>query len=243
MMIGVRARDVIVVARRRAGLSQQELGDRLGRPQSTIGRWETGAIDPGFDAVVDAVRACGQQLTMGLASADDSWVPLIFEQLQRTPAQRLAHVGGGDRVAVLDELASASARAIIVGETAGALHGWPLLLPPGPVDVVAHPDDRAAVASDQRLRVLEEPPGTFGYRDLARSAQPLDLDDGPVQVAALVDLLRIALTDHDPHAQTWALALDATLREMARHAAGAIAAPQRTPEQAREEADAWLASR
>jgi len=241
MMAPVRARDVIVVARRRAGLSQQELGDRLGRPQSTIGRWETGAIEPGFDAVLEAVRACGQQLTMGLASADDSWVPLIFDQLQRTPPQRLAHVGGGDRVAVLDELARAGARAIVVGETAGALHGWPLLLPPGPVDVVAHPDDRDALANDARVRVLDEPPGTFGYRDLARSAQ--QLNGGPVQVAALVDLLRIALADNDPHAQTWALALDATLRETARHAAGAIAAPQRTPEQSRQEADAWLASR
>jgi transcriptional regulator with XRE-family HTH domain len=235
---------VIVVARRRAGLSQQELGDRLGRPQSTIGRWETGAIDLGFDAVLEAVRACGEQLTIGLASADDSWVPLIFEQLQRTPTQRLAHVGGGDRVSVLDELADAGVRAIIVGETAGALHGWPLLLPPGPVDVVAHPDDRDALAGDARLRVLEEPPGTFGYRDLARSAQTLALDEGgPVQVAALVDLLRIALADRDPHAQTWALALDATLGETTRHAADAIAAPKRTPEQARHEADAWLASR
>jgi hypothetical protein len=154
---------------------------------------------------------------------------LIYEQLQRTPAQRLAHVDGGDRVAVLDELAIAGGRAIIVGETAGALHGWPLLLPPGPVDVVAHPDDRAAVASDPRLRVLEEPPGTFGYRDLARSAQPLSIEGGPLSVAALVDLLRIALADRDPHAQTWALALDATLRETARHAAGAITTPQRSP--------------
>ena len=123
------------------------------------------------------------------------------------------------------------------------MHGWPLLLPPGPVDVVAHPDDRDALASDPRLRVIEEPPGTFGYRDLARSAQPLDVDAGPVQVASLVDLLRIALADRDPHAQTWALALDATLQETARHAADTTTAPTRTPEQARQEADAWLASR
>ena len=116
MIAGVRARDLIVVARRRAGLSQQQLADRLGRPQSTIGRWETGAIEPSFDAVLDAVRACGQQVTMGLASADDSWVPLIFEQLQRTPTQRLAHVGGGDRVAVLGELTDAGWRAIVVGD-------------------------------------------------------------------------------------------------------------------------------
>jgi hypothetical protein len=180
---------------------------------------------------------------MGLASADDSWMPLIFEQLQRTPTQRLAHVGAGDRIPVLNELSDVGARAIIVGETAGALHGWPLLLPPGPVHVVAHSDDRDALSGDPRVRVLEEPPGTFGYRDLARSAQTLALDAGPVHVAALVDLLRIALADRDPHAQTWALALDATLREIARHAAGAITTPQRTPEQARQEVEAWLASR
>jgi transcriptional regulator with XRE-family HTH domain len=238
----MRARDLIVIARRKAGLSQQQLGERLGKPQSTIGRWETGATDPSFDDVAAAVRACGQQLTTGLATADDSWTPLIFEQLRRSPAERLRHVGGSARLDVLRELAASTVRLVVVGDTAGALHGLPLLLPDGGVhvDVVVHPDDRGAVFADPGIRVLEQPPGTTGFRDLARSAVAMAVGDTSMQVASLVDLLRIALSAHDAHAGTWALALDATLQETAR---AAVTPRERTPDEARREVAAWLTTR
>ena len=243
----MRARDVIVIARRRAGLSQQDLGDRLGKPQSTIARWETGATEPKFDDVVGAVRACGLDLATGMAPADDSWVPLIYEQLHRTPADRVRHLGRDqlERMSALRDLAARSLRAIVVGETAGALHGGPLLLDPAAsVEVVVHPEDRGPAQHDSRLRVVERPAGTFGYGDLARSAQAVDIDGQSVQVAALVDLVRIALADTEPHSGTWALALDATLQETARQAdAGGGHAPERTSEQARHEVEAWLTRR
>jgi transcriptional regulator with XRE-family HTH domain len=40
------AKDLIVIARKRAGISQRELAERLGRPQATIARWEAGAREP-----------------------------------------------------------------------------------------------------------------------------------------------------------------------------------------------------
>lgn len=38
--------DLLVAGRRRAGLSQMQLAERLGRPQATIARWEKGSQHP-----------------------------------------------------------------------------------------------------------------------------------------------------------------------------------------------------
>jgi transcriptional regulator with XRE-family HTH domain len=64
----MRARDVILIARRRAGLTQQQLARRLGVPQVTVARWESGTTEPKFDAVQKAVGACGLDLTLGFAT-------------------------------------------------------------------------------------------------------------------------------------------------------------------------------
>jgi transcriptional regulator with XRE-family HTH domain len=84
----MRARDIIVIARRRAGLTQQELGGRLGTSQVTVARWESGATEPKFQTVQEVVAACELDLTLGLATADEgSWTALIHEQLAREPAE------------------------------------------------------------------------------------------------------------------------------------------------------------
>jgi transcriptional regulator with XRE-family HTH domain len=83
-------------ARLRAGLTQAELGRRSGRPQSTIARWESGAVDPGLETLVEVVRACGLELTVGIAQRDESYLPLIERMLALSPAERIAH---GTRVA------------------------------------------------------------------------------------------------------------------------------------------------
>jgi transcriptional regulator with XRE-family HTH domain len=98
--------DLIREARLRAGLSQVELGRRLGKPQSTIARWETGAATPSLEAVRIAVRACGLELTFGIANYDDSYLSHIDRYLNLAPAERLssavqrARVFGGIRDAV-----------------------------------------------------------------------------------------------------------------------------------------------
>jgi transcriptional regulator with XRE-family HTH domain len=248
----MRARDVIVMARRRAGLTQQELGQRLGVPQVTVARWESGATEPKFQAVQDAVASSGLDLTLGFATADDgSWTSLIYDQLARSPSERVRHLTRDrfDRVAALGLAGAVGVRVIVVGEVAGALHGWPLMLSEqGTLDLLIHPEARqlaydtliATAAHPDRVRLLDAPAGTHGYADLARAAVELPIDGVAVQVAALVDLLRIALTDRGPYSQRFALALDATLQLTAR-------TPRSTnersmnPSQARAQADRWLA--
>ncbi len=61
---------VIARARRRAGLSQSELGTKLGTTRSAVCRWEHGRVDPSFGAVERAVSACGSRLADVLAEPD-----------------------------------------------------------------------------------------------------------------------------------------------------------------------------
>lgn len=89
--------DLIREARLRAGLTQAELGRRLGKPQSTIARWESGAARPSVETLREAVRACGLELTFGLASYDDSYLSHINRYLALSPAERLEHAAASER--------------------------------------------------------------------------------------------------------------------------------------------------
>src|SRR3712207_4542901 len=78
-------------ARRRAGLSQRGLAKLLGTTQAVIARWETGARTPSFDRVVDAVRACGFDLSVHIVARDEQHELLIQEMLAMTREQRVEH--------------------------------------------------------------------------------------------------------------------------------------------------------
>ncbi len=81
--------DLIREARLRAGLTQAELGERIGQPQSVIARWERGAVTPSFETLREAVRGCGLELSVHLSTLDESTAIVIDEHLKMTPAQRL----------------------------------------------------------------------------------------------------------------------------------------------------------
>jgi transcriptional regulator with XRE-family HTH domain len=68
----MKAGDLVKEARRRAGLSQHELAERLGTTQSAIARLERGGTEPSFHRVNEAVRACGLELLPQLLAIDDS---------------------------------------------------------------------------------------------------------------------------------------------------------------------------
>ena len=215
------ARDLIVIARRRAGLSQRELADRLARPQATVARWESGAREPSFAAVGQVLKACGLQQLLGLATYDDSDVALAHRQLALPALERVAALARpGSRQALEDALVAISnsdSRLILTGAVAAALQGSPVILPSDRVELVAHAGDRErAVAELAGTAVLfhDDPSGTRGYGDLARSADRTALDDAhEISVAGLQDLLRIALSDRDePSAMSAAIGLDAALR-------------------------------
>lgn len=142
--------DLVLEARRRAGLSQGELAARLGRDRATIARWEAGRNAPSLEAVRELLRACGLELTVGVARFDDSYDALVDAQLSRTPPERLAHVlrTAVGLAGVLAALARHEPRYLLAGRVAAALHGAPSLIGEPELELVPADDP----ASAERLR-------------------------------------------------------------------------------------------
>ena len=85
----MRAGQLIREARKRAGISQRELAERLGTTQAVIARCELGRSAPPFDRVVDAIRACGFDLSFRITRPDLDHALLVEENLRMTPLERL----------------------------------------------------------------------------------------------------------------------------------------------------------
>ncbi len=220
-----------MMARRRAQLTQRELASRLGCQQATVARWERGDRQPAFQDVQDVVDVCGLQLDAHLLPVDRSWWPQIAAQLSRAPSERVRQLTpravSSDVVALLDELAGANLPVVVIGEVAGALHGWPMVLHGEAVEICVREGALGAVLervgateaaggayelpSGGRLLITENPVGTSGYGDLARGAELIEVDGGDVRVAGLLDLLRIADASPDPGTRRDALAYQAVL--------------------------------
>jgi transcriptional regulator with XRE-family HTH domain len=94
--------DLIREARLRAGLTQAELGQKIGKPQSVIARWERGDVTPSLETLRNAIRGCGLELSFHISRLDESSATVIDEHLKMTPAQRLADLL--ERVRFHDEL-------------------------------------------------------------------------------------------------------------------------------------------
>jgi transcriptional regulator with XRE-family HTH domain len=82
---------VIREARLLAGLSQGELGERVGRDRAQIARWERDAVQPSFETLRELVRACGYELTLGLEpyAPDQREVEQLRKRLLRSPQERM----------------------------------------------------------------------------------------------------------------------------------------------------------
>jgi transcriptional regulator with XRE-family HTH domain len=86
-------------ARRRAGLTQAELGSRAGTTQSAIARIESGRVAPTFERIVDLVRVCGFDLDVRLVPYDDSnWI-LALQDAELTPSERVRQMLAFQRLA------------------------------------------------------------------------------------------------------------------------------------------------
>ena len=138
------------MARRRAGLTQQELGERVGCRQATVARWERGDREPSWGDVGVVAEACGLQVDAHLAMEDRSWWGEIAVALTLSPAERVRRVlmmlEDENVIPVLarptlspslERLGESGEPAIVIGDVAGALHGWPLEVYGGPVEVCA----------------------------------------------------------------------------------------------------------
>jgi transcriptional regulator with XRE-family HTH domain len=149
---GMRTQDVIRIARDRAGLTQQQLAARSGRPRETIARWESGSQVPSLEAVSDLVGECELDLVLRLTTRDTSLAESVAEQLALPPAKRLARLlpadAARDAKRSLRWLASANTLTVVVGQVGAALRGAPQRPDTTQVEFVA----ADPVATDRELR-------------------------------------------------------------------------------------------
>lgn len=89
MMRRMTGAQVVREARRRAGISQQELAKRAGVHQPAIARWESGRADPSMSTVERLVAACGLELRLALAQPDSGERSSIWGNLALSPEERL----------------------------------------------------------------------------------------------------------------------------------------------------------
>jgi transcriptional regulator with XRE-family HTH domain len=83
--------ELIRAARLRAGLSQAELAERLGMPQSSIARWEVDSVEPGLTKLRDVLQACGFDLSLSLIpfERDPERDARVLEVQRMTPQERM----------------------------------------------------------------------------------------------------------------------------------------------------------
>ena len=85
------AAQIIREARLKAGLTQTELAERLGRERAQVARWEIGGQEPSFENLQSVVEACGFTLRIEIAEREDT--PALDAELEaslpQAPQQRV----------------------------------------------------------------------------------------------------------------------------------------------------------
>ena len=103
--------DLVYLARTRAGLSQTELGDRVGMAQNAVSRIERGEVDAAFSTVRELVRACGFEPEVNLVARDRSYARDVRRHRDSTPRERL------ERAVRLAHVAQSTRRAAVASGT------------------------------------------------------------------------------------------------------------------------------
>ena len=76
-------------ARKRSGMTQQQLADKAGTTQSAIARLESGRTSPALEDVQRLMRLAGFELIVSLAPFDDSDRRQAFDLTWATPEERI----------------------------------------------------------------------------------------------------------------------------------------------------------
>src|SRR6476659_9436097 len=101
------ASTLVRTARRRAGLTQAQLGDRAGLSQAEVARLERAGANPTAATLERLLRATGHRLELRRLDAVDE--TQLHERLRLTPAERLAVFEASQRNLI--QLVSAPQRA------------------------------------------------------------------------------------------------------------------------------------
>jgi hypothetical protein len=85
------AAQIIREARLKAGLTQSQLAERLGRERAQVARWEIGGQEPSFENVLAVVEACGfaLQVEIGERVDDPALDAELSESVLQAPQQRV----------------------------------------------------------------------------------------------------------------------------------------------------------
>lgn len=89
MIVLMKAAVLIKEARRRAGLTQQQLADKLKTTQSVVARWETGARGPSLETIENVARACDLDISIYLVPRDDHDFRLASQMKRLSPGKRI----------------------------------------------------------------------------------------------------------------------------------------------------------
>jgi transcriptional regulator with XRE-family HTH domain len=86
--------ELIRSARLRAGYSQKELAQRLGMASSSIARWETDTVEPGFSTLRRVLQACGFDIPPVLVpyERDPERDAQVQEMRELTPQERMTRL-------------------------------------------------------------------------------------------------------------------------------------------------------
>lgn len=86
--------ELIRSARLRAKLSQADLAERLGVAASSIARWETDTVEPGFSTLRRVLQACGFDVPPVLVpfERDPERDAAVQELRELTPQERMARL-------------------------------------------------------------------------------------------------------------------------------------------------------
>ncbi len=76
-------------ARRRAGLTQQQVADRADVSQSLIARIEGGRVSPSFDRLLSLIRGCGFDLDIRVVALDEDAWSMVEQGARLSPDERL----------------------------------------------------------------------------------------------------------------------------------------------------------
>jgi len=77
-------------ARRRAGLTQAELAERISTAQPNVARWESADMSPTVDVLSRVIRACGLDLLVRLVPRESGeWTRVEESQQQASLEERL----------------------------------------------------------------------------------------------------------------------------------------------------------
>jgi transcriptional regulator with XRE-family HTH domain len=218
-------------ARKRAGMTQQDLAQATGMPQPSIARIEAGTVVPRTATLITLLEATGHELSVDPRgpSADRE---LLRRLLAMEVPRRTREAVRGMPAHIIRRLSRFAVPFVLIGELAEVAHGSPIKVG-GVIEVcvattgVAQDrlklalDDDAAKTDAGRLRIVTETAAGDDYDVLARNSVDMHVVAGVLfPVAALEDLMRSRRAGATKTDQEAAAALGAIIEESQRHRRG-----------------------